>query len=87
MSYIETQELIEYHIRLSKEKSSFLYFILESNENLCFYSTLPFEKGSTTRELCIRCTPELEEQVAALIEHCQSKFDIEIISCKTIKDN
>ncbi|MBD65783.1 MAG: hypothetical protein CME62_11285 [Halobacteriovoraceae bacterium] len=87
MSHSITQELVEYEISVSKDKSSFVYFTLESNENICFYSTKDFEKGSLTRELLIRCTPELKPELDSILKHLQKKFPITFLSQKIIKDS
>lgn len=38
-------------IRTSKEDTAYLYFILESYEGLCAYSTLPHEVGDLHRDM------------------------------------
>ncbi len=38
-------------IRVRKEDSAFVYFILEAHEGICSYSTLPFRPGDPYRDL------------------------------------
>ena len=56
-------------LRMPKAASSFFYFAMESNENLAFYSTLPFEKHQEYRDIEIFTTPELYPNLLNLISH------------------
>jgi hypothetical protein len=51
-------------IRTRTEDSALVYFILESHEGICSYSTLPFKKGDAYRDLILRIPPGFEAEVA-----------------------
>jgi hypothetical protein len=50
-------------IRVKKEDSAFVYFILESYEGITSYSTLPFKKSDLFRDLELRIPPDYEDEV------------------------
>lgn len=54
---------------MPKAYSSFVYFILESNENISFYSTEPAKIGQVNRTVTLYCTPELEPEVKNSLDH------------------
>lgn len=66
-------------LKTSKADSAFLYFVLESNEGLCFYSTLDESLGHQYRLIKINYTPEFETQVTNLIDHCNKSIEIEVL--------
>lgn len=49
---------IRMNIRVKKEDSAFVYFILESYEGIASYSTLGFAKGDLHRDLELRIPPD-----------------------------
>jgi hypothetical protein len=50
-------------IRTRTEDSALVYFVLESHEGICSYSTLPFKPGDAHRDLVLRIPPGFEEEV------------------------
>lgn len=54
-------------VRLPKEDSAFLYFLLEANEGLCFYSTLNHETGQSYREVDIKGTIEFKDEILRIL--------------------
>lgn len=54
-------------IRLRKEDTAFVYFILESHEGLVSYSTLPHEVGSPFRDLELRIPPDFVREVEEIL--------------------
>lgn len=84
-TYIETKTLNKIVLRMDKSYSSFLYFTLESNENISFYSTLAFEKGQKFRDIVIYTTPELYPHLQHVLEYSMKRAEIEVIeSCQII---
>ena len=71
-----------YHsvIRVPKENAAFIYFQLEANDGLCFYSTLDFEKGDPNRELKISCDSSLKDEVKRLLDKLSQTINIEFLS-------
>ena len=45
------QNVQTYYIAVPKEQAHFLYFILESNEGLCFYSTIEEDFSAGSRKI------------------------------------
>lgn len=56
-------------IELSKEDSSFLYFTLEANEGLCFYSTKDHHNGDPNRTVEIYTHPSMKDDLVKVIEY------------------
>ena len=85
-TYINKREIVEYLLRMSKSYSSFFYFTLEANEGIAFFSTMPFEKGQNFRDIAVRTTPELEQDLINIINHCSKSGEIEILSREAVTD-
>lgn len=81
-----TKRLHHRILRLSKEDTSFLYFTLESNEGIAFYSTLPFEQAQEYRDVTIKCPIELKPQLDGILEHFKLKTNYEEIKSEIIED-
>ncbi len=54
-------------IRVKKEDSAFVYFILESYEGITSYSTLDFKSGDLHRDLELRIPPDFEQEVEEVL--------------------
>lgn len=72
-------ELYKSTLRVTKEDSAFLYFQLESNEGLCFYSTIPHQNGDKHRDVTITCHISMKDDCLRLINFLSTKFPIEIL--------
>lgn len=59
--------MFRFHLRMPKSESSFVYFVLEANEGLCFYSTLPHTVGDPTRDMVLRGDRTMYEETKRLI--------------------
>jgi hypothetical protein len=55
-------------IRVRKEDSAFVYFILESHEGLASYSTLAHQPGDAYRDLELRIPPDFLAEVESLLQ-------------------
>ena len=77
---IQGTNLVQYLLRMPKADSSFFYFVLEANEGIAFYSTMPFTKGQMYRDIQVTCTKELDLELSNIIKHCNSKLSIEELS-------
>ncbi len=71
-------------LRVPKQDSAFLYFTLEANEGICFYSTLPYETGVTHRDIEITGSPELYPELQTILTGLKNKISFEIISERTM---
>lgn len=49
-------------IRVRSEDSAYVYFVLESNEGIVSYSTLPHTVGDRHRNLELRIPPDLVDE-------------------------
>lgn len=87
MNYFKDKKLRNLIIKVPREHSSMLYFILESNDNLSFYSTLSFEKDALYREITLYCTPEFSEQLDNLLEHFHQRYPIKVLEDKIVTDS
>ncbi len=54
-------------IRVKKEDSAYVYFILESYEGITSYSTLEFKTGDAHRDLELRIPPDYVNEVQDLL--------------------
>lgn len=55
-------------IRVRKQDSAFVYFILEASEGITSYSTLDHKPGDPHRDLELRIPPDFVEEVDSLIK-------------------
>ncbi len=55
-------------IRVKKEESAYVYFILESYEGITSYSTLDFKPTDTYRDLELRIPPDFFNEVEELLK-------------------
>lgn len=71
---MEAKQSIFKKIRVKKEDSAFVYFILESYEGITSYSTLDFKPGDAYRDLELRIAPDFQIQVSHLLESLKDKI-------------
>jgi len=86
MTYVKTREIFQVIIRVLKNDSAFVYFNLESNDNLFFYSTLDEGLGTPYRNLEINTTIEFKENLEQLLKHFTQQIKLETLSQKIVKD-
>jgi hypothetical protein len=72
---------------MTKHATSLFYFTLEANENICFYSTLPFEKGTAMRDVVVYYTPELKSYFDTIITGMENLISIEILEDEVLIDD
>jgi len=77
---MKNKEINSIILQTKKEDSSFLYFILESKEGMCFYSTLPHEKGDLNRQVIIRFTEEFSDQIDSTLNHLKKYISYSLIN-------
>ena len=61
------QQSLRKKIRVKKEDSAFIYFILESYEGITSYSTLAFQAGAAYRDLELRIPSDFLKEVEDLL--------------------
>jgi hypothetical protein len=79
MTAKHNNQLFHYIIRVPKSESAFTYFQLEANEGLCFYSTLESSMGETYRDLDLKGSLDLKEEVEHLLEVLRGKYALEVL--------
>ena len=80
MSLTRNIESVQIIVRVPKTESAFTYFTLEANEGICFYSTLPFRKGDSFRDLELITHTSLEDELRKIIKTLKKQCNLEIIN-------
>jgi hypothetical protein len=61
-------EALKKKIRVKKEDSAYVYFILESHEGITSYSTLPHHVGDLHRDLELTFSSDFASEVDEILE-------------------
>jgi hypothetical protein len=86
-TYQQSKLLYYTRIRIPKDDAYFVYFTLESNEGLCYYSTVDESLKGSYRDMDIRCPIEARENLKALLERLQTEIRLDVLSEETIQDS
>lgn len=86
-NYVKTKQLHYFKLRVPKDEAYFVYFTLESNEGLCYYSTCEDSLKAQYRDIDLYCTPELKSSVLGLLQKIQSEIRLDFLEDKEIKDS
>ena len=82
-----THQLIHKILRVPKDEAAFTYFQLESNEGLCFYSTLDQSLKEPYRDIEAFGDLALEREINHFFEYLRSSVNYEIILDEIIEDS
>jgi hypothetical protein len=85
-TYHQSKQLYYTRLRTPKDESYFVYFTFESNEGLCYYSTLDESLKGAYRDIEVRCPVEWMEDLKALIKRLQTEIRLDVLEEKTISD-
>ena len=85
-TYNQTKQLYYARLRVPKDDAYFIYFTFESNEGLCFYSTVDESLKGTYRDLDVKCSIEMKEDLKNLITRLQSEFRLDVLHEEVIND-
>jgi hypothetical protein len=85
-TYNQTKQLYYTRLRVPKDDAYFIYFTFESNEGLCFYSTVDESLKGTYRDLDVKCSIEMKEDLKNLITRLQSEFRLDVLHEEVIND-
>jgi hypothetical protein len=85
-TFKETKLLCHLQIRVPKDDAYFVYFTFESNEGLCFYSTLDESLRGPYRDMDIKCTIEMQSTLMNLIARLQTQMRLDILVNEIISD-
>ncbi len=86
-TYQQTKELYYTRLRVPKDDAYFVYFTFESNEGLCFYSTVDESLKGAYRDIDVRCPIEARENLKALIARLQTEMRLDVLNEEVIKDS
>ena len=67
-------------LRVAKDKSAFLYQLLEGYDGLTNYSTLSDDKHLTYRDIKLHFTKDLRSEVDRMIANISKDIPLEILS-------
>jgi len=82
----ENNQLFHLVIRVPKKESAFTYFTLESNEGLCFYSTLEESMGQGHRDIEITAHISLRSELEHVLANLEKSIAIEYLVKEEIED-
>ncbi len=83
---MKDNQLVHTIIRVPKEESAFVYFTLEANEGLSFYSTLEESLGQGYRDIVIKTHISLEAELDHLMDVLGKEIPFEIKLREIIED-
>ena len=86
-TYQSTKELFYCVLRMPKDDAYFVYFTFESNEGMCFYSTIDGSLKGQYRDIEVRCAIEWKESLLSLITQLQTTVRVDILEQKVILDS
>jgi hypothetical protein len=86
-TYKQTKELFYCVLRMPKDDAYFVYFTFESNEGMCFYSTVDESLKGQYRDIVVRCPIEWKDQLLDLVGRLQAEIRLDILEEKIISDD
>lgn len=86
-TYKATKLLYYIRLRVAKDDAYFVYFTFESNEGLCFYSTVDESLKGAYRDIDVRCPIEMKDPLLALIAKLQTEFRLDILTEAEVSDS
>ena len=86
-TFQQTKQLYYTRVRVPKDDAFFVYFTFESNEGLCFYSTVDDSLKGAYRDIDVKCTLEFKEALEALIERLQTEIRLDVLNSEIILDS
>lgn len=86
-TYQQSKKLYYTRLRVPKDEAYFVYFTFESNEGLCYYSTVDESLKGQYRDIDVKCAIEMKESLKALIKRLQTEIRLDVLSEETIQDS
>lgn len=86
-TYQQSKQLYYTRLRVPKDEAYFVYFTFESNEGLCYYSTVDESLKGQYRDLDVKCPIEGKNDLKALIERLQSEIRLDVLTEEIIQDS
>lgn len=78
-TYLQSKELYYCRLRVPKDESYFIYFVFESNEGLCYYSTVDDSLKGQYRDLDVKTSIELKQPLLDLIARLQTEIRVDVL--------
>jgi hypothetical protein len=85
-NYQQSKELYYTRLRVPKDDAYFVYFMFESNEGLCYYSTSDDSLKGTYRDIDVKCPIEGKDNLKNLIARLQTEIRLDILLEEIILD-
>ena len=85
--YLQSNKLYYVKIRVLKDDAYFVYFTLEANEGLCYYSTADESLKGMYRDIDVKCPIEAKENLKSLISRLQTELRLDVLSEELITDS
>ncbi len=82
-----SNQLIHKIIRLPRDEAAFMYFQLESNEGLCFYSTLDQSLKEPYRDIEVFGHISLRKEIEHFFEYLSRSVNLEVILDEVTEDS
>ena len=86
-TYQQTKELFYCELRVPKDEAYFVYFTFESNEGMCFYSTMDESLKGQYRDIVVRCSIEWKDNLLALVQKLQTEVRLDIMKEEIVIDS
>jgi len=86
-TYSQSNQLYYTRLRVQKDDAYFVYFTFESNEGLCFYSTVDESLRGVYRDIDVKCSIEFRESLKELLARLQSEIRLDILLEEVISDS
>lgn len=86
-TYSQSKELYYTRLRVAKDDAFFIYFTFESNEGLCFYSTVDDSLKGAYRDIDVRCPIEAKVNLLALLERLRGEMRIDVLTEEVVIDS
>jgi hypothetical protein len=80
-------KLKHFIIRVSKADAAFIYFQFESNEGLCFFSTMKSSLKEPFRDIEIFSPISLEQEIDHLLNYLGQSIDMQFLLTEVIPDS
>lgn len=83
----KTEQIRHLVLRVPKDQAAFVYFQLESNEGLFFYSTLDESLKEAFRDLELFSPTSLENEGNHFLEHLKTEVEYLVLADEILEDS
>ena len=87
LTYQNSHQLLQIVLRVPKEHSHFVYFIIEANDGFCFYSTIDSSLKENFRDIILTLPIEWADSLDRLLARLQETIPLDILSRSNEDDN